>query len=278
MKRSVLCALTCIVFAAGATSAREELKPNRIRIEYLAPKNPAHQHIYDRLMQARVLERIAEFVSPFRLPRDLRMKVQGCDGTVNSYYEDSTIEVCYEYIEYIHQITPREPVTGGLRPQDYVIGPTVDVVLHEFAHALFDLLEIPVLGREEDAADLLSAYVQLQVGRNAARVLILGTAFLGRKEAEETMKQSLELKDFANEHGLPAQRYFNLLCMAYGFDRELFADALVEWHLPPERAEGCEDEYAQFHRAYQKLIEPYVDPQLLQSVRDAKWLQFAAQK
>ena len=278
MNRSMRCALTCLAFAAEPALARDQLEPNQVRIEYLAPKNPAHYHIHDRLKEARVLERIAEFLSAFRLPRELQMKVEGCNGTVNAYYEDATVQVCYEYIEYIYENTPKEPVTGGLKPEDYVIGPTVDVFLHEFAHALFDLLEIPVLGREEDAADLFSAYLQLRVGRNAARVLILGTAFLGYKEIQETMKKSLELKDFANEHGLPAQRYFNLLCMAYGFDRELFADAVVDWHLPPERAEGCENEYEQFHHAYQKLIEPYVDPQLLTSVRDAEWLQFVTQK
>jgi len=30
---------------------------------------------------------------------------------------------------------------------------TFDLFLHELGHAVFDLLKIPVLGREEDAAD-----------------------------------------------------------------------------------------------------------------------------
>ncbi len=52
----LLCVLT--LAAAGAVpvldvaAAAPKAKPNRIKIEYVAPKNPAHQPIYDRLKQA----------------------------------------------------------------------------------------------------------------------------------------------------------------------------------------------------------------------------------
>ncbi len=32
-------------------------------------------------------------------------------------------------------------------------GPLLDTILHEVAHAMFDMLRVPVLGREEEAAD-----------------------------------------------------------------------------------------------------------------------------
>ncbi len=53
--------------------------------------------------------------------------------------------------------------------------------LHESGHAVFDLLKLPVLGREADAADLFSAYVMLQLGKEGARTLILGSAYLERR-------------------------------------------------------------------------------------------------
>lgn len=267
-----------IAFAAPPTLPLDPatLKPQKVRIAYEPPKDPKHQHIHDRLRDRRVLERIAEFLAPFKLPRDVTMKVEGCDGAVNAFYEDAVIQVCYEYIGYIYENTPREPLPGGLGPDDAVIGPTVDVFLHEFGHAVFDLLELPVMGREEDAADLFSAYTQLMIGKDEARVLITGTAFLGRVETREMMRKSLEIKEYAKEHGLPAQRYFNILCIAYGFDRELFADAANE--LPPERAEGCEAEYAQLDRAFRTLILPYMDASLLAGVRTRKWLRFEPER
>ena len=252
--------------------ARKAFKPNSIRIAYVAPKNPAHQPIHDRLRQRRVLERLAFFLSPLRLPRTLLIKVEGCDGEVNAHYEDAVVTVCYEYLAYIRANAPKESVPGGLQPDDAVIGPTVDVFLHEVGHAVFDMLEIPVLGREEDAADLFSAYLQLQISKPEARTLMIGNGYLGAKEVQDQMSKSLELKAFADTHGLPAQRYFNVLCMAYGSDPVLFADAIRLGRLPPERAEDCEEEYEQFERAFKRLIEPYIDRKLLRKVKARKWL------
>ena len=42
---------------------------------------------------------------------------------------------------------------------------------------------------------------------------------------------------FVDEHGTPAQRLYNLLCIAYGSDKELFADVVEKGYLPKERAE-----------------------------------------
>ena len=40
----------------------------------------------------------------------------------------------------------------------------VSTMLHETGHAIFYLLEIPIFGREEDAADAIASYVALQFG------------------------------------------------------------------------------------------------------------------
>jgi len=51
-----------------------------------------------------------------------------------------------------------------------------------------------------------------------------------------------------------------LLCIAYGFDKTLFAEAVENRWLPKERAESCADEYRQVDFAYRTLIAPHVDP------------------
>lgn len=78
-------------------------------------------------------------------------------------------------------------------------------------------------------------------------------------EAKAAMNQSPGLKALADDHGLPAQRYYNLLCIAYGSDSKTFANAVLRGRLPKERAEGCAEEYQTLQRAYHKLIRPYVD-------------------
>jgi hypothetical protein len=65
---------------------------------------------------------------------------------------------------------------------------------------------------------------------------------------------------YADEHGTPAQRLYNLLCIAYGSDKELFADVVKVGYLPSDRADMCEDEYKQVDFAYRQLIAPLIDP------------------
>src|SRR5690348_9566831 len=72
---------------------------DRVRIEYEPPKNPAHQRIYEEVKNARVLELVKDALSSFRLPRVLSIKLAGCDGFSNAWYDGEGITVCYEYVE-----------------------------------------------------------------------------------------------------------------------------------------------------------------------------------
>lgn len=268
-------ALACIVALSGLlvwsapVMAKKPwpLYTDQIRGQYVAPKDPGHQAIQAALRERRALERLRELLSPLRLPRILTLKVDNCDGVANAFYEDDAVTVCYEYLDFIMQNAPRQDIPDGLTASDMLIGPTVDVFLHEVGHAVFDMLQIPIFGREEDAADMFSAYILLRFAPADAQRLIRGVARLGAKEAMDAQQQAPEIKTFADSHGLPAQRYFNVLCMAYGFDEKAYADAVTRGKLPTERAEGCADEYAMLDRAFKTLVMPYVDQRRLRRVR-----------
>ena len=124
-----------------------------------------------------MLEKLQQLLSPFLWPRTLTLKLEGCDGEVDAWYENATVTVCYEYLDDVWRNAPKKPARWGLAPIDAVVGPLYDVFLHESAHALFDLLQVPLLGGEEDAADQVSAFIMLQLGKEEARRLILGTAY-----------------------------------------------------------------------------------------------------
>ena len=112
------------------------------------------------------------------------MKLEGCDGEANAWYEDDAITLCYEYIEEIWKTFPSRPTDAGVTPIDALVAPVFDTVLHEFGHAIFEILKIPVFGREEDAADQVAAYIALQLGKDEARRLIGGTANAYMTEAK----------------------------------------------------------------------------------------------
>ena len=256
-----------IVTTVQAASARG----SRVSVTYVAPKDAAHQPIYEHLKELRFLEKLQEFLSPFQLPRILLVKVEGCDGNPDASYENDMIVVCYEYIDQLWKAIPPETTPAGVTAVDALVGPLFDTCLHEFAHAMFDMLQVPVLGREEDAADQVAAYIDLHFGKAQARRLIMGTAYAYGNEAEHAAP--LSLKQFADEHGTPAQRAYNELCIAYGADPKLFGDVVSQGYLPQKRAEGCGDEYAQIAEAFEKLIMPHIDRAQARRVLDGAWLQ-----
>ena len=78
---------------AGSADAAPSSKPNQIRYEYVSPKNPAHQAIHDQMKQGGALEHLQELLSPLRLPYPLTLKVAGCDGIVNTWYDDEVLNI-----------------------------------------------------------------------------------------------------------------------------------------------------------------------------------------
>ena len=286
-KKYLISFLLALAAVPAIAKDSAKLRADRIEISYVAPKNPSHEGLYRLLKERRVLERIKGLLSPVRLPRPLLVKTAGCDGDANAFYEDDSVTVCYEYIDELLRNAPRETTPAGVTRQFAVVGPTIEVFLHELGHAIFDYNEVPVLGREEDAADQLAAYFLLQFDKANTRRIIAGVAHAYEVEAlqPDTVDKSSDdaraspaqrffrkTKVFANEHELPAQRFYNVLCLAYGADREQFADVVANRWLPKERAEDCADEYKQVVRAMNKLIRPYIDPKLAAQVRKKRWL------
>jgi hypothetical protein len=93
----------------------------------------------------------------------------------------------------------------------------LDSCLHEVSCAL---LRVAVLGREEDAADQVSSFIILELGKEEARRLIGGVAYAFKTEA--AAKASPTMTEFSGVHGTPMHRYYNVLCIAYGADHEYF--------------------------------------------------------
>ena len=186
---------------------------------------------------------LQEIFSPVRLPADLTLRTLGCDGVSNAWYQQSVVSVCYEYIREIYEFAPRETTASGITPSDAVLGQFFYVFAHEMGHAVYDVLKIPVLGTEEDAADHFAAYIMLQFGRDQARRLIVGAAYAYDRYLKNPTVV-VPLVAFSGSHSPPAQRFFNLVCLAYGSDSTtVFADLVELGYLPSSRAPRCRREF-----------------------------------
>ncbi len=247
----------------------------RIHIQYDPPKSSEHQKLYEMLKEHRGLEMVQQILSPFRLPVDLTIKTLGCDGLINSWYntDDSipTVHMCYELLQNIIRTTPMENIHADITQRDAIVGQFLFWTFHEVGHAFFDIYRLPLFGREEDAADQFAGYMILQFGKDQALRFIEGAAY----SAEEFMKNFGPMDNYASVHGLPQQRFYNLLCLAYGADPKLFADVTNNMmqmaSIPKRRADNCEYEFQAFDRAFNTEIEPYIDSQMAKTVMDTNW-------
>jgi hypothetical protein len=263
------------------------------------PISPEHAALRERMMKRRVLEQFAEFLSPLRLPYTLFIIASDCDGKAwdSPYYSpyNHLINMCYSFIaaaernaETLVAMQESRKLWTPVSKEQLMAGLFASVLLHETGHAMFDLLNVPVFGREEDAADFMAAFIGLQFGRETARTVVKGFAYYWAYDAEQgadpaVNKPANPAKDpeircmqdpfcaYSDEHGTASQRMYNTLCMAYGGDPEGFKDFVDIGWLPKERAEGCASEYQRLKFAFERTILPFIDQQQMKNVRARSW-------
>ena len=185
MRKSILGGLTLAfaLLSVGGADA-QTLRPNRIDIQYVAPNTEKLKPVHELVRKARLLEKVRDVLRPLRLPRRLLLKTEGCDGESNAWYDGEAVTVCYEFLDDIWKNAPAETTPAGIAPIDTLIGPVADVFFHEVGHAVFDLWKIPVLGREEDAADQFSVIIMLNFRKDEARRLIVGNAYQYKNDVD----------------------------------------------------------------------------------------------
>ena len=205
------------------------------------------------MQQSGVLQDLADALNArVALPRDVGLRFAEC-GEANAYYDSEAREIsmCLELMQSMAE-TLEGQFEDDEQTTEALAGAFIAVVLHEAGHALVDVLELPVTGREEDAVDQLSAWLLIEAD-DVASVLGAAATYYTDGEAGDD--------EFADEHSLDKQRYFNLVCWAYGSNPADSAHLIETWELPEARAEQCEAEYAQLDRSWSRLLGPHLQPE-----------------
>src|SRR5262245_27607610 len=264
--------------AQGQDVVAQAEQPNRVAVAYVPPKNHDLQELYGLLSGRLALEKIQGILSPLRLPEELTIKTAEC-GRVNSWYsrENSkpTVTICYELLKHVLESLPKETTSAGFTPDDAAIAQFVWFTLHEIGHAVFDIFNVPIFGNEEDAADNFATYIMLQNQMSETRRLIGGAAWAWwgyMADYKRNPVVQMRLEGFASDHGLPQERFYNLLCIAYGADPVMFDDLPQVGYLPPTRAPRCKREYKKLADAFQKEISPHIDQEMAKRVLQMNWL------
>jgi hypothetical protein len=265
--RAVAAAFALLWFAVPVAAQQ-----STINIAYEAPTDARFRPMYDRLKQRAVLEELQVLLSPLRLPRPLAVRTAQCGTPSLQYKPAGPATVCYEMVEAIQKLVAEHTQDQSFG-QTVIMGAFIEIVLHETARGIFDILQIPIWGRAHDAADRLAALIMTQFGEDVTRVAILGTANLFMWSEKKWTGS-----DFSDTASPDYQRFFNYVCMAYVAAPLQFGDLVDRGILPKRRAQRCEREYDQVRKAFNLRIMPYVDPEQLIKIRSTDWVNWTAGK
>jgi 3'-phosphoadenosine 5'-phosphosulfate sulfotransferase len=241
--------------AAPAQTAAEERTAGQNKWLYgsTEPTTPALRTLGQRIKQAGIMERFTESLNSNTnlppLPRSVSVRMSQC-GNVNAFYNprQGAVTMCYELLNHLANIFVRDGQWTQAQ-SEAVDGAVNFIMYHEVGHALVDVMDLPVTGREEDAVDQLATYILIGSGEKGAQA-----AFNGVLAVQPGENAVFDNSDFADEHSLGPQRLFNIACWVYGSDPQKYSRIVTGGMLPRERAVRCPGEYQRMSKAWERLL------------------------
>ncbi|HIK14161.1 MAG TPA: hypothetical protein IGS53_02495 [Leptolyngbyaceae cyanobacterium M33_DOE_097] len=226
----------------------------RMKVVYYPVKNPMSQAMKDIYQKTQIFERMSALIdSDIKLPRQVTVELAEC-GFENAFYEPAKhrIVVCYELTRYFINLY-RKLGLSDREAGEKAMFATVFTFFHEAGHMLTNELELPITGREEDAADQFSTIILAErageAGEKAAEAAAL---WFGAADSPATRTR------FMDEHSLDQQRFYAIMCLLYGNNPQKYGRTATQLGFQETRKAKCQREYAQVSRSWKALLAPHV--------------------
>lgn len=248
----VACLAVILVVAGCASrsvSAEEESGDEfgEISISYGAVAED-QADLAELVRESESLEDTADYVAYVaELPADLRVDVRTCDeDDETTWYdgENGEVLICMNELLDAHEQVVENDYSEDV--DETMVDMADAYLLHELGHAVIDLRELAITGREEDVADQFVAWMALEWLDEPNIVLEAANEYYVTAHQYEHSDDDV--------HGTPGQRTANFLCWLYGFDPEEWGHLVDDDPLTALRAEECEVEWEEIVEAWESLL------------------------
>ncbi len=255
----VACVSPAMSSSSQGTSERNlsaadiEAMPTAFPTTYQPPATEAFQGLYESMSTMQNPGRVAKLISDMLRLGCLRIPivVKQC-GAARAHYNPNTrsITICYEFLYQANQLLGKSE-EASLDFDNQTSAILVFVALHEIAHALIDVLDLPFRDSEEDLADRFALQLILQTGDESQGRLFVGTpaAFFQHHATEIQASNGLRQDD---PHSTSHARAMDAACLLYG----RYRDASLEQILG-RRAAQCPQWYEAARGQWNKALAPY---------------------
>jgi len=242
-----LCLFLCVFHAEAI---------GKVSVKYAKPSNKSESTLQAQIKNSGTVDAVTEFITDhFKLPEKLTFYFGSDDGPLFDSSQNR-IEIPYEFITDVKQrFAKAKYQETGVSVEDATYDALMHTLFHEFAHAAIWMYELPILGKEEDAADALATLLLIEYFEGGQE-LALSAADLFDLESQD--RNVLEEPDFWGEHSLDEQRFFGTLCQVYGSDPEQYGSIVKDGFLSQDRAELCVEEYDILLQSWSTLVKYHI--------------------
>lgn len=226
------------------------------RAFYQKPQSQADYEIAVKMRDGHILDEIAKLLNvTINVPREVPLIGRSC-GQPNAFYDPQAkaISVCYELMT-ANATKVAQKLRNRASTQDMgriIAAELIFVVLHEVGHAVIDLYSLPVLGRQEDAADQFASYVLLSLDQE--QLLKNALLFFEYSKPGIVTKIFNSKALYSDEHSLSEQRLANVVCWGFGKSPAEFSDVAMAFRVSQHRLQRCAGEYASMDRDIRTLL------------------------
>jgi hypothetical protein len=241
---------------SGASAAGSETT-GKISVVYDPPSDAANAQALQVLRLGGTDGVAKGFTHSFKLPTDVT--IHAVNEFVGPNWDPSTrtITLSYQFVQYIASILTRN--FPELRTNQTEFGKelaAVDgfVLAHEFGHAFIRLFNLPVLGKEEDAADSLAAVFFIQFVNGGDEYAFDAAKFFHAMSARQ---RKLAPSDYWDQHSLDAQRADSIVCWVAGSSRQAYQAVAGLNIVAQDRLRTCPAEYQQKVQSWTELLRPH---------------------
>lgn len=243
---------TALALANSSTKTLENKDANvSLSIHYLATKNQNEKRAQQQIKASGVNNTLVELSNQlFEFNDELKVIYGGNDGPLYDPQAHS-VHIPYEFfIQSQHYFSKNNyEKRFGKRALIGAEDTLLHTLLHEAAHAYIVDQNIPILGKEEDAADNFATVIMLEYLENGDDMAISAAdmfAFESEDRPEfSNLDEYYDFGEYIDDHSFDLQRYFSTLCLVYGWQPERHPELLeqVEAEYRQEREQYCAQNY-----------------------------------
>lgn len=144
---------------------------------------------------------------------------------------------------------------------DFTMHDATFTLFHESGHLLIHEFDLPVLGKEEDAADTAGVLEMFKTIKdkdelyNALNDVAVYWTYSSNAMTDEDFDYNVNTYD---DHSLDVQRANNMVCLMVGKDPDEFGDTAKEFEFDEDMLAQCDADYEQADHSWTKVLAPYL--------------------